>query len=77
MDHVILLQVIEQEDSFIFVIITVHDESGRPQKCSYLFDSVKRDRIYRFVIFLRRRMNPEKILTGCLLVVRTQASVTW
>src|SRR5699024_4262031 len=34
------------------------DKSGLPQKCNCLFDSVKRDRIYRFEVLLRRRVDP-------------------
>ena len=76
-DHLILLQVIQQEEYLIFIITTVHDKSGLPQKCNCLFDSVKRDRIYRFEVLLRRRVDPGENTDRMLLAVSAQASVTW
>ena len=75
-DHIILLQVVEDEKYLIVIITTVHDKSSLSEKSRCLSDRIKRDGVYRFIVLLSRRMIMEKTLTGCLLAVRAQASVT-
>lgn len=55
-----MFQVIEQEEYLIFIITTVYNKRGLSEKSSCLFDSVKRDSIYRFVVLFSRRMDPGK-----------------
>src|SRR5699024_4103036 len=76
-DHVILLQLVEGEKHLIVIITAVHNKGSFSEKSSCLFDRIKRDSVYRFIVFLSRRMDHGKTLTGCLLAVRAQASVTW
>ena len=76
-DHVILLQTVEDEKYLIVIITAVHNKGCLSEKSSRLFDRIKRDGIYRFIVLLSRRMDPGKTLIGCLWAVRAQASVTW
>lgn len=59
-DHVILLQMVEGEKYLIVIITAVHNKGGLSEKSSSLFDRIKRDGVYRFVILLSRRMDPGK-----------------
>ena len=59
-DHVILLQMVEDEKDFIVIIPTVHNKGGLSEKSSCLFDRIKRDGVYRFIVLLSRRMDPGK-----------------
>ena len=59
-DHVILLQMVEDEKYLIVIITAVHNKGGLSEKSSSLFDRIKRDGVYRFIILLSRRMDPGK-----------------
>ena len=59
-DHIILLQMVEDEKYLIVIITAVHNKGGLSEKSSCLFDSIKCDGIYRFIVLLSRRMDPGK-----------------
>ena len=67
-DHVILLQVVEDEKYLIVIITTVHDKSSLSEKSRCLSDRIKRDGVYRFIVLLSRRMdhgkNTDRMLAG-------------
>ena len=41
-------------------LTAVHNKGGLPEKSSSLFDRIKRDGVYRFIVLLSRRMDPGK-----------------
>ena len=45
-DHVILLQLAEDEKHLIVIITAVHNKGGFSEKSSGLSDCIKRDRVY-------------------------------
>ena len=67
-DHVILLQMVEDEKHLIVIITAVHNKGGFSEKSSGLSDRIKRDRVYRFIVFFGRRMdhrkNADRMLAG-------------
>src|SRR5699024_4781046 len=67
-DHVILLQTVEDEKYLIVIITAVHNKGGLSEKSRCLFDRIKRDGIYRFIVLLNRRMdhgkNTDRMLAG-------------
>ena len=67
-DHVILLQMVEDEKYLIVIITAVHNKGGFSEKSSGLSDRIKRDRVYRFIVFFGRRMdhrkNADRMLAG-------------
>ena len=65
-ERIILLLLVEEEEDFIVIITPIHNESSFPEKRD-LSDRIKCDGIYRFVIFLSRRMEPGKNTDGMLM----------
>ena len=65
-DHVILLQMVEDEKCLIVIITAVHNKGGVSEKSSCLFDRIKSDGVYRFIVLLSRRMDHEKNTDGML-----------
>src|SRR5699024_2202346 len=67
-DHVILLQMVEDEKYLIVIIAAVHNKGGLSKKSSCLFECIKRDGVYRFIVLLSRRMdhrkNADRMLAG-------------
>ena len=61
-ERIILLLLVEEEEDFIVSITPIHNESSFPEKRDGLSDG-----IYRFVIFLSRRMEPGKNTDGMLM----------
>ncbi len=66
-ERIILLLLVEEEEDFIVIITPIHNESSFPEKRDGLSDRIKCDGIYRFVIFLSRRMEPGKNTDGMLM----------
>ena len=59
-DHIILLQMVEDEKYLIVIITAVHNKGGLSEKSRCLFDRIKCDGIYRFIVLLNRRMDHGK-----------------
>ena len=66
-ERIILLLLVEEVEDFIVIITPIHNESSFPEKRDGLSDRIKCDGIYRFVIFLSRRMEPGKNTDGMLM----------